>query len=193
MPSATATNDLANLLAKLSALCSEDRREIELHLAIIRASPALREEWVVCLDLVDSSAIARSCTVLLLNEISDDGPEPGSLADVTAASNFLGGLSASAAALAADQAAHLLAEVESAYEAAKGTWTGRTWDDGDKITPESTDDAIAGILARGNSIGVTCWGADESGENYRRRVKIAIANLEATWGPFAEAMRAWSE
>lgn len=77
--------------------------------------------------------------------------------------------------------ARLLAEVESTYTAAAGTWTGRSWDDGDKVIPESTDDQIA-VLVRGNEpVAITCWGVDESDERYRRRVRQAITDLVVAW------------
>ena len=79
------------------------------------------------------------------------------------------------------EAARLLAEVESAYEAAKGQWTGRTWDDGNKVTPESTDDQIAAMLTREDDIKVTCWGADESDNAWHSRVRAAVADLTAMW------------
>ena len=77
--------------------------------------------------------------------------------------------------------ARLLAEVERAYATAAGTWTGRSWDDGDKITPESTDDQIAAMLTRGEDIAITCWGIDESDEAYRRRARAALETLNLLW------------
>jgi hypothetical protein len=77
--------------------------------------------------------------------------------------------------------ARLLAEVERAYEAAKGQWTGRSWDDGDKVTPETTNGQIAALLASGEPVAVTCWGVDESNERYRRQVRRALELLQAAW------------
>ena len=75
----------------------------------------------------------------------------------------------------------LLAEVERTYEAAKGTWTGRTWDDGDKVTPDSADDQIAGMLTNGEDMKVTCWGIDHSEGNWDSRVRAEIKALRRLW------------
>lgn len=77
--------------------------------------------------------------------------------------------------------ARLLAEVEKVYEEAKGTWTGREWFDGDKVTPESTDEQIAELLTRGEDIAITCWGIDPSDEVYRRRAQTALETLNLLW------------
>lgn len=73
--------------------------------------------------------------------------------------------------------ARLLAEIELLYEEAKGTWTGREWHDGDKVTPESTDEQIAEMSARGE-LAVTCWGIDDGAE-WHRKVRDAIAQAVA--------------
>ena len=71
--------------------------------------------------------------------------------------------------------------IEPSASGVKGTWTGRSWDDGDKITPESTDDQII-MLVRGETpITITCWGVDESDERYRRRVRQAVTDLVVAW------------
>lgn len=82
--------------------------------------------------------------------------------------------------VAAAEDARLLAEVERTYAAAKGTWTGRSWDDGDKVTPETTDDQIAGMLGRGDVIEVTCWGVDES-SGWRSKVRHEVRTLQRLW------------
>jgi hypothetical protein len=76
--------------------------------------------------------------------------------------------------------ARLLTDVERLYEAAKGQWTGRSWDDGDKVTPESTDEQIEDLNIR-EGLRVTCWGVDEStreGQAWLRRVHNAVIAVE---------------
>jgi len=76
----------------------------------------------------------------------------------------------------------ILANISTAYEAAKGAWTGRSWDDGDKITPDTTNDQIAGMLRRGDDIAVTCWGIEESDDSFRRRVRRAVDEVQLQEG-----------
>lgn len=75
-----------------------------------------------------------------------------------------------------------IANITSAYEAAKGAWIGRSWDDGDKVTPETTDEQIHKMLVEVGpyDIKVTCWGIDEStheGQKWAKAIQITLDEL----------------
>jgi hypothetical protein len=97
-------SNLETLVAQAVALSPDDRRELEVALAIARASPEVREGWMLALDLENPADLQRACTVLLLNEAADT-IKVGSSADVAAVGDFFDYLTASAVALAADLAA----------------------------------------------------------------------------------------
>lgn len=77
-------------------------------------------------------------------------------------------------------ASDAIAAVEQAYAAATGQWTGRTWDDGDRLTPEMSDEQIARYLDRcegeDETPRITSWG--HTTQAWRRGAAAAIAERD---------------
>lgn len=103
-------------------------------------------------------------------------PECVTAQDAAATPAYWEWLISQAEAVAEEQAA----AVEASYAAASGAWTGRSWDDGDKVTPNSTDEQIRSMLANGDRIDVTCWGIVD-GSRWHGRVSRSLADLQLSW------------
>lgn len=69
--------------------------------------------------------------------------------------------------------ARLVAEAATAAREAfargRGTWTGRTWDDPGRVTPELTDEQIAEMAVRRGLVTVTSWGIPDDGSDRSQR------------------------